>query len=113
MHPLSAFVFRCLASVVFILAKSKISRLQLVSEAEQAGLSHTWSQTPEDIRDEHGRVTCRKVVTDWLTCYAYTLTSRGDNGRDMRNFHNQINLSVIKGAVTRGLRSLTTSVRPV
>ena len=31
-----------------ILAKSKISRLQLAAVAEQAGLSLTWSQTSED-----------------------------------------------------------------
>ena len=30
------------------LAKSKILGLQQVSVAEQAGFSHTWSQTPED-----------------------------------------------------------------
>ena len=46
---ISAFVVCCLASIISILAKSKISRLQLVSEAEQAGLSHTWSQIPEDM----------------------------------------------------------------
>ena len=42
-HPrslISAFVIRCLASIVPILAKSKISRLQLASVAEQAGLSY-------------------------------------------------------------------------
>ena len=30
-----------------ILAKSKISRLYLASEAEQAGFSLTWSHTPK------------------------------------------------------------------
>ena len=47
-HPhslISTFVVRCLASVISILAESKISSLQLVSEAEQVCLSHTWSQT--------------------------------------------------------------------
>ena len=50
-HPrslISAFVVRCLDSIVPILAKSKISRLYLISVGEQAGLSLTWSQTPED-----------------------------------------------------------------
>ena len=39
--------FRCLYSIISILAISKISRLQLVSVAEQTGLSLTWSQTPK------------------------------------------------------------------
>ena len=50
-HPRSrnsAFVVRFRTSVISILAKSKIARLQLVSEAEQAGLSYTCSQTLED-----------------------------------------------------------------
>ena len=50
-HPhslISTFVVRCVDSIIPILAKSKISRLWLVSVAEQAGLSLTWSQTPED-----------------------------------------------------------------
>ena len=41
-HPrslINAFVVRCLDSIIPILAKSRISRLQLVSVAEQAGLS--------------------------------------------------------------------------
>ena len=56
-HPrslISAFVVRCLDSIISILAKSKVSRLQLASVAVQAGLSHIWSQTTEDrfSRDE-------------------------------------------------------------
>ena len=50
-HPhslISTFVIRCLPSIISILAKCKISGLYLASVAEQAGLSHTWSQTPED-----------------------------------------------------------------
>ena len=38
-------VVGCLDSITPILAISKISSLQLVSGAEQAGLSHTWSKT--------------------------------------------------------------------
>ena len=41
-HPhslISTFVVHCLDSTIPILAKSKISRLYLASEAEQAGLS--------------------------------------------------------------------------
>ena len=42
---ISAFVVRCIATIIPILAISNISRLQLVSVAEQASLSFTWSQT--------------------------------------------------------------------
>ena len=45
---ISAFVVLCLDSVIPILAKSKISRLLLVSVAEQAGLSLTGLQNPEE-----------------------------------------------------------------
>ena len=50
-HPyslMSAFVVRCLDSIIPLLAIAKISRLQLVSVAAQAGLCLTWLQTPED-----------------------------------------------------------------
>ena len=45
-HPhslISTFVFRCIDSIIHTLAILKIPRLQLVSVAEQAGLSCTWS----------------------------------------------------------------------
>ena len=48
-HMRSAFVVRCLDSIISTVAISEFSRLQLVSVAEQAGLSLTWSQTPEDM----------------------------------------------------------------
>ena len=41
------FVVRYLDSIIHILAKSKISRLQLVSAAAHAGLSMTWSEIPK------------------------------------------------------------------
>ena len=50
-HPrrlIGAFVIRCLDSLIRILAKSKISRLQLASVAVQVGLCLTWSQTIKD-----------------------------------------------------------------
>ena len=50
-HPcslISTFVVHCLDSITHILAKSKISSLQLVAVAEQASLCLTWSQMPED-----------------------------------------------------------------
>ena len=50
-HPrslISAFVFRCLDSVMSPVSVTKISSLLLASVAEQASLSLTWSETPED-----------------------------------------------------------------
>ena len=44
---ISACVVRFLDSTIPVLAKSEISRLYLVSVAEQAGLSLTWSETPK------------------------------------------------------------------
>ena len=49
-HPrslISAFVFRCVDNIIPLLAIAEMSRTQLVSSAEQAGLSLNWSQTPE------------------------------------------------------------------
>ena len=40
---IGASFVRCLDSIIPILAKSKISRVELVSVDEQAGLSLTWS----------------------------------------------------------------------
>ena len=45
---ISAFVVRCLDSVMSLVSVTKISSLMLASVAEQAGLSLTWSETPED-----------------------------------------------------------------
>ena len=39
---------RCLDSVMSLVSVSKISSLMLASVAEQASLSLTWSETPED-----------------------------------------------------------------
>ena len=44
---ISAFVVHCLDNIIPIPAKSKIFRLKLASEAEQASLSLTLSQTPK------------------------------------------------------------------
>ena len=45
---ISAFVVRCLDSVMSLLSVTKISSLMVASVAEQASLSMTWSETPED-----------------------------------------------------------------
>ena len=50
-HPrslISAFVVRCLDSVMYRVSVTKISSLMLASVAEQARLSLTWSETPDD-----------------------------------------------------------------
>ena len=50
-HPhslISVFVVRCLDRMIPMFDISKIARLYLATEAEQVGLSHTWSETPED-----------------------------------------------------------------
>ena len=49
-HPrslISAFVVRCLDSIIPLLAIAEISRIQLVAVAEQTGLSLAWSQPPK------------------------------------------------------------------
>ena len=50
-HPcnlISAFVVHCLDSIMSLVSVTKISSLILASVAEQASLSVTWSETPED-----------------------------------------------------------------
>ena len=42
---ISTFVVRCLDSIIHLLAIAESSRPQLVSAAEQAGLSINWSET--------------------------------------------------------------------
>ena len=46
LHLISTFVVRFLHSIKPLVVKFEISSLYLASVAEQAGLSHTWSQTP-------------------------------------------------------------------
>ena len=51
-HPrslISAFVVRCLDSVMSLVSVTKVSSPLLASVAEQASLSLTWSETPEDM----------------------------------------------------------------
>ena len=50
-HPcslISAFVVRCLDSIISLGSIAEVSRLQLASMAAQAGLCLAWSETPED-----------------------------------------------------------------
>ena len=49
-HPcslISTFDVRCLDSIIPLVSISEISSLYLAPEAEQAGLSLPWSQTPK------------------------------------------------------------------
>ena len=45
---ISAFLVRCLDSIISLDSIAEISRLKLASVAEQTSLSLTWSETPED-----------------------------------------------------------------
>ena len=50
-HPrslISTFVVRCLDSVMSLVSVTKYSSPMLASVAEQAIMSLTWSETPED-----------------------------------------------------------------
>ena len=52
------------------LAKSKISRLQLVSVAEKVGLSLTWLQTPETSFLYHAVLNVsKKMQKEWQTVF--------------------------------------------
>ena len=44
----SAFVVRCLDSIISLDSKAEISRVELASVAAQAGSCLAWSETPED-----------------------------------------------------------------
>ena len=49
-HPrslISAFVVRCLDSIISLVSISEISSLYVASVAAKAGLSPTWSKTPK------------------------------------------------------------------
>ena len=45
---ISAFVVRCLDSMICVLAIAKVSRFYLGSVADQSALNLTWSKIPED-----------------------------------------------------------------
>ena len=74
-HPrslISAFVFRCLDSIMSLVSVTKLSSLLLASVAEQASLSLTWSETPEDTfsYDE------AHIISNPLDCVADSSSSR-------------------------------------
>ena len=62
-HPyslISAFVFRCLDSIISLVSISEISSLYLASVAAQASLCLTWSQTLKT-----------GFLVTWLICQQY------------------------------------------
>ena len=64
-HPrslTSAFVVRCLDSIITLDSIAEISRLWLASVAAQAGLCLVWSETPED-------TFCRVVARIFMFMY--------------------------------------------
>ena len=72
---ISAFVVRCLDSIIPLVSISKISSVYLASVAAQAGLSLSWSETPEDrfSHDEanlHCNGICREA--NYLQSYCKT-----------------------------------------
>ena len=74
---ISTFFVPCLDSIC-ILALSKVSRLYLVSIAEQAGLSLTWSKIPEDTFS-HDVAHIRKIAIlakYWKGLYAFFWSDR-------------------------------------
>ena len=78
-HPcslISTFVVRCLDSVMSLVSVTKISSLMLASVAEQASLSLTWSETPEDTfsHDEaHISSTTETIMLLTETMYMYII----------------------------------------
>ena len=69
-HPrslISAFVVRCLDSVISLVSVTKNSSLVLAYVAEQTSLSLTWSETPED--------TFRRVVPKMKSLGSSTITT--------------------------------------
>ena len=76
-HPrslISAFVVRSLDSIISLVSRSEISRFQLVSVAEQAGLNVTRSQTPEDTFSLDGAHILKHIVTSYLCCTNYSFS---------------------------------------
>ena len=69
---ISAFVVHRLGSIIPILAKSKISRLKLVSVAEQAGLSQPGRKTRRQVFSRQGSYQVIENPTN-LFWYAYTI----------------------------------------
>ena len=94
---ISTFVVRCLDGVMSLVSVNQISSLLLASVAEQASLSLTWSETPEDTfsHDEaqlHYALLC---ATESRKSYA------------VRFFCNQQNLCYMCLMVVYPLKSMT------
>ena len=82
-HPrslISAFVVRCLDSVMSLVSVTKISSLMLAFVAEHASLSLTWSETPEDTvsHDEAHRYLLCETASD-LDLHCLSISSLWDS----------------------------------
>ena len=81
-HPcrlISTFVIRYLKSIIFKLATGEISIFQLVSIAEEAGLRHSLSKTPE-VRFSHNEAHIVERFNDWnVICSITTNVSKLSN----------------------------------
>ena len=75
-HPrslISAFVVRCLDSIIPLVSIFEISCLYLVSVTAQTGLSLPWSQTPKtdflmmrliyEVKTTHGQASSNHILT--------------------------------------------------
>ena len=63
---ISAFIVRCLDSIIPLVSITEISSLYLASVAVQAGLSFTWSQSPKT-----GFLVTRLISLDHVVCLCY------------------------------------------
>ena len=73
-HPrslISTFVVRCLDSIIPLLAIAEISRLELVSVAEQASLSLTWSYEDSKVLHEQTVQTQIRLTTVFTVCHSF------------------------------------------
>ena len=65
---ISAFVVRCLDSVMSLVSVTKIASLMLASVAAQASLCLTWSETPEDTFSHDGALIHILLTAANITC---------------------------------------------
>ena len=70
---ISTFVVRCLDSMICILAISKVSRYQLASVAEQAGLNLTWLKIPKDMFSRDVAHIKNFMLSSWCLYFCLSL----------------------------------------
>ena len=92
---ISTFVVRCLQcldSIIPLVSISEILSLYLASEAEQPGLSLTWSQTPKTVFSWRGSIQSAsiKVSSHDMVLYENNSTSWLKNMGDMICLHQKM-----------------------